>query len=303
MEETILRFPLVAEQIFDQLDDQNLTKCRGISKTWYGATERLQWTRKIQKKTKENKSHQVSWKSALVNIPKEFLKKLVLACEEYHLKNSHWQYSPLNYATYSGDLQLFKYIYEKFKDKNPKEPSMAETPFHNAAGHGRLDIFRFIMERAEHKNPKDRHGWTPLHLAASEGHLEICKLICENAYNLNSKSNEDFDGGMTPLHQAAIEGHLEICKLLVLKVADKNPHDKCGFTPLHAAAREGNFEIYKFIAERVENKNPADSDRETPLSLATKNGHEQICRLIYAYIKRQSNQKLSNQEEKRRKKK
>ena len=48
MEETILRFPLIAEQIFDQMDDQNLTKCRGISKTWFGVTERLQWTRKIK---------------------------------------------------------------------------------------------------------------------------------------------------------------------------------------------------------------------------------------------------------------
>ena len=125
----------------------------------------------------------------------------------------------------------------------------------------------------------------------------------ENASNLNSKSNEDFDGGMTPLHQAAIEGYLEIVKLLVSKVEDKNPFDSEGFTPLHAAARQGNLVMYKFIAERVENKNPADGDGETPLSLATKKGHEEICRLIYAYIKRQSNQTLSNQEKKRRKKK
>ena len=82
MEETILRFPVIAKQIFDQLDDQNLTKCRGISKTWYGATERLLWTRKFQKLTKENKNHQISWKSVLVKIPIEFLKKLVLTCEE-----------------------------------------------------------------------------------------------------------------------------------------------------------------------------------------------------------------------------
>ena len=92
-------------------------------------------------------------------------------------------------------------------------------------------------------------------------------------------------------------------KLLVSKVEDKNPFDNEGFTPLHAAAREGNLEMYKFIAERVENKNPANSDGETPLSLATKEGHEEICRLIYAYIKRQSNQTLPNTEKKRRKKK
>ena len=75
MDEIILRFPLMAEKIFEELDDQNLTKCRGISNTWYDATERIQWIRKIQKLTKENKNHQNSWKSVLVKIPTDFLKK------------------------------------------------------------------------------------------------------------------------------------------------------------------------------------------------------------------------------------
>ena len=78
MEEIILRFPVIAEQIFDQLDDQNVMKCREICKTWYDVTERLQWIRKIQKLTKESKNHQSSWKSVLVKIPIEFLKKLTL---------------------------------------------------------------------------------------------------------------------------------------------------------------------------------------------------------------------------------
>ena len=74
MDEIILRFPVMAEQIFEELDDQNLTKCRGISNTWYEATEKIQWKRKIQKLTgtksiqfwdglgyqqKENENHQM----------------------------------------------------------------------------------------------------------------------------------------------------------------------------------------------------------------------------------------------------
>ena len=34
MEEQFVRFPYISEQIFDQLDDQNLVKCRRISKSW-----------------------------------------------------------------------------------------------------------------------------------------------------------------------------------------------------------------------------------------------------------------------------
>ena len=44
---------MIAEQIFDQLDDQNVMKCREICKTWYDVTERLQWIRKIQKMAKD----------------------------------------------------------------------------------------------------------------------------------------------------------------------------------------------------------------------------------------------------------
>ena len=39
MDQTILRFPVIIKQIFDQLDDQNATECRGISKICYDATE------------------------------------------------------------------------------------------------------------------------------------------------------------------------------------------------------------------------------------------------------------------------
>ena len=304
MDEIILRFPLMAEQIFEELDDQNLTKCRGISNIWYDATEKIQWTRRIQNLTKENKNHQSSWKLVLVKIPTEILKKLVLTCEKYHRDISRWQCSPLHLATSSGDLQLLQHIYEKSKDKNPKD-TLGGTPYHSAAHHGSLEIFQFFMERAEDKNPKDDQGWTTLHYAAAEGHLEICKLICENASNLNSKC---FDGGMTPLHQPAIEGYLEICKLLVLKIEDKNPSNRYGFTPLHAAAREGYLEIYKFIADRVEDKNPEDGNGRTPLQLATDNGHLEICRLICTllistYDKKLKNPTLSNPEKKRRKKK
>ena len=303
MEEIILRFPELAEQIFDQLDDRNVMKCRKICKTWYDVTERLQWIRKIKDLTKHNpyssKDHQISWKLVLVKIPTHFLKKLALTCEEYHDDIFLWPCSPLHTAAHSGDLQLFKYIYENSKDKNPKG-TLGQTPFHAAARNGSYEIFKFIMERVEDKNPTSYHGWTTLHLAAKHGHLEICKLICENISSLNPRT----DFGRTPLHEAAIQGHLEICKLLVLKVEDKNPSDETGLTPLHSAAKKGYLEIYKFIAERVKEKNP-DGYRDgiTPLQLADICGHYEICQLIYDYKIKQRDAKLSNPEKKRREKK
>ena len=163
MEEIILRFPVIAEQIFDQLDDQNVMKCREICKTWYDVTERLQWIRLIQKMTKDQgigvwtandaklyNDHQISWKSVLVKIPTHFLKKLAVTRDWFGWKRCP---TPLHTAVHSGDLQLFEHIYEKSKDKSPQDTE-GKTPFHAAAEHGSLEIFKFIMERAEKENPK-----------------------------------------------------------------------------------------------------------------------------------------------------
>jgi ankyrin repeat protein len=298
MEETILRFPVIAEQIFDQLDDQNLTKFRGISRTWYDATERLQWIRKIKDLTKHNpyssRDHQISWKLVLVKIPTHVLEKLAVTLDWEGWKRCP---TPLHTAVYSGDLQLFEHIYEKSKDKNPQDPD-GRTPFHAAAEHGSLEIFKFIMERAEDKNPNMKFGRTTLHLAAAHGHLEICKLISENISSLDSVGSD-----CSCLY----------CGLM-LDVGCWMFGCNNGRTPLHEAAIGGHLETYKFIAERVKEINPKDRDGKTPLRLAEEKGRYEICRLIrslppyvsifqaYNQIK-QRDAKLSNPEKKRRKKK
>ena len=258
MEEIILRFPVIAEQIFDQLDDQNVMKCRQICKTWYDVTERLQWIRKIQKMAKDRfqsfhmkysyeqklyDDHQISWKSVLVKTPTHFLKKLAVTRDWFGWNRCP---TPLHTAVHSGDLQLFEHIYEKSKDKNPQDPD-GRTPFHAAAEHGSLEIFKFIMEKAEDKNPSMKFGRTTLHLAAAHGHLEICKLICENISSLDSRS----DCGC--LNCGFLNSGCLNCGLNC---------PCCNFerTPLHEAAINGHLEIYKIIAERVKEINPKDGN-------------------------------------------
>ena len=51
MDEIILRFPEISKQIFNNLDNQNLTKCRAVSQSWKESIEERKyfWIRKIQK--------------------------------------------------------------------------------------------------------------------------------------------------------------------------------------------------------------------------------------------------------------
>ena len=280
MEETfIARFPELSEQIFEQLNNEDLIKSIEVSKAWCDLIDkRLVWKRMIQSCTKRVKKHRYEFNLVFKKIPSEILKKFALAClksRRYEIEQC--QCAPLHVAAANGDLLLFKHILEKSYDKNPQDRS-GETPFHSAASYNQLEICKFIIEHAKDKNPKNYAGETPLHRATEEGNLDVFKLIFHHAEDKNPRDKD----GVTPLHCAAVEGYLEMCKLIVSIVDDKNPPVwvENEWTPLHVAASNGYSEVYKLIAERVEEKNPLDNKGKTPLHEAIDNGHLHICRIL-----------------------
>ena len=262
----IARFPEMAEQIFNELNNEDLIKSKEVDKAWCDLIDqRLVWKRMIQSSTKHDNDFKFEFNLGLKKMPSDILKEFALVC--FKAKWFNLGFSPLHIIAFCGDLLLYKYILEKSSDKNPKirtEELGGAAPIHVAALYNNLEIVKFCIEHDENKNPKD----------------------CE---------------GSTPLHHAAYKGDLEICKLIVLVVDDKNPRDKLGWTPLHAAARNGHSEIYKFIAERVDDKNPSDNQGNTPFEEAFDNGHLQICR-IYLDILGIENPTLTEPEAKSRSK-
>ena len=64
MEEIVLRFPVIAQQIFEQLDNQDLIKFREVDKSFCSSIDqnRLIWTRMIKKYIKDNNKFRKSWK-------------------------------------------------------------------------------------------------------------------------------------------------------------------------------------------------------------------------------------------------
>jgi ankyrin repeat protein len=82
-------------------------------------------------------------------------------------------------AAQKTNFQIFKFIFEKAKDKNPKDEE-GDTSLHVAAWFGNFEIFKFIfegMQKGQNKNPKNINGRTPLHNATETGRLAICSLI------------------------------------------------------------------------------------------------------------------------------
>ena len=108
MDEVIQRFPMVAKEILDELDNRTLTDCKRVSKHWchFIDNQKTPWIRRIQIYIKRNNDHLEDWKKVIFRAPVQVLKELALATEKiFTLK----------------DTQLWKMTYEnKLVNKNGK---------------------------------------------------------------------------------------------------------------------------------------------------------------------------------------
>ena len=114
------RFPGLAKQIFEQLENQDLYKFREVSRTWCDIIRRPLWTRIIQSYTENISLYQSEWKLVLKKISTENLKELAWACKNYNqYQMVSSQMAPLHLAARHGNLSLYKKIMKKFKNKDP----------------------------------------------------------------------------------------------------------------------------------------------------------------------------------------
>ena len=229
LENFCLRFPLLCDEILDQLNPQSLVTCKGLSKFWYDQIDesRTYWIRKIQIYTNDFNQYNEDWaifekKTSLI-----ILKELATALKVFRdLGKEDWK-------DYKTSLTMLKL-----------ESEDQWSPLHIGAKFG-LELFKEIALKFKNINPANNNGETPLHSAAKSGHLDICKFILENVQE--DKYLAD-NVGFTPLHYAAILGNLEIFKFIVTNVENENPGS--GIAPYHCAIHLGKKEICQFIEKK-----------------------------------------------------
>ena len=121
MEEILIRFPVIGQKIFKQLDNNNFVKCREVGKIWYNFldNDRLLWKRKIQNYAKNQVEFDKYWKFVTKNASVDILKKLAIASEEfskaYPEELEKGKVSPLDVVASQGSIVLYKGIAEKMK--------------------------------------------------------------------------------------------------------------------------------------------------------------------------------------------
>ena len=126
MEEIVMRFPIIAQQILEQLDNQNLTKCREVDKTLSSSIDkdRLIWTRMIKNYINDNKIFTKSWNLVMKKVPVKYLKDLALTTQKlgtvYDWYEYEYQPAPQHIVAACGSLSLYKFTTEKTGEINPR---------------------------------------------------------------------------------------------------------------------------------------------------------------------------------------
>jgi ankyrin repeat protein len=299
MEEILRRFQHIGKQIFKELDNKSLAKCRKADRSWrtFIDDQKFSWIRKIRFCSIDSKEPlEKILKQTKLDIVKELAEKALSLCfckfknkmgfDLNRRKTGHILY----FAAMIGYEDVFKEeSISKFNEKNP-DTLFRQTPLHFAAEEGHLSICQLIIQNLKADNPDSaailNYGEgelgsdNPLLLAFYEDHFDICKLIIENLEYKNPVFNARDEYG-TALHEFAQMGQLDICEIIIKDIGKgKHPTNYMDRTPFHDAALNGHLSICQLIIEHFDDKNPRDAEWLTPLHIAAENGNLAICKLI-----------------------
>ena len=215
-DEIFSRFPHLSQAIFNEVDNNSLTDCRKVSRTWKNVIdhEKFHWLRRIQNYRGAFEPFLRQWNQVIRRTPIQEIKELCLATEHFFKLGKKImvadQYSPLHVAAELGLIDLCRRIIEATDYQNNNACFLNLTPLHLAAENGHLEVCRLILDNVASKNPVAFNGVTPLHCAANRGHSDIVKLLVENQVDIRPLFN-----GKTPLELAAYNHHRFCCKFLI----------------------------------------------------------------------------------------
>ena len=274
MDEILLRFPHLGEQIFQSLDLENLSNCWQVSKFWWDFI---------------NNDKIITFQLLIGSIKKYCGKRSVyyglsrgeMLRQEVLLQQCEWD-ALLKMATAAmnfvkQDVSHVAY----FGGQGHQLKVFGITPLHYAAISGQWNVLAKMFDAGVDKSLHDYQGRTPIDFAVRFNHPDVCHLIV--GYE-REKNPIVLGKGCTLLHWASKKGHFNLFRYIFEIIYDKNPQDYAGNTPLHCAAEKGHFSICELILVNIDEKNPKNKSDVTPLQLAVFNDHSNVIELIQSAL-------------------
>ena len=252
----MLRFPHLAEQILQKLDNKGMAKSREVDCFWEKFIDERDypWLR-------------------IVNIPTVLAKGNTYL----HLAAEHGRIDPFK--------MLLPFTASRTND-------LGETPFLIACSKGRMNIAAMLMKKYYELKidltTRDNDGLTGFHLACKNGHSEIAEMIMNNSSKLEINLNIKDKRGQTAFHLACMEGHCKIAEIMINKssklkidLSTKNKEDSTAF---HLACFHGCLEVAKLIIENSSRLkidwNGKDVFDNTAFQVVCMEGHLKIAEMI-----------------------
>ena len=272
MDELSLRFPHLAEGIFNSLDNQSLSNCRIVNNSWKNYLDQQKFFQIRKIKGNITKFHVIGepWELIFRKAGIDILRKLFYAVRKVFKS-----------CRSDGNIHLYHYncIFSRGR---------SDTPLHVAAAYGDFKFFKRMMDLSEVGKPKTEELEALLHVAGEQGNFRICRLLLRTLHAMGWKEFSDDGDIVELLRSAAEEGNFEIFKVFLPSLEDKNPvvsvDDDYDWTLLLISAQNGHWKICELIMKNIKGAEDHD-DYETALHLAAEEGHVEVCKLFMDYFK------------------
>ena len=295
-EEAFVRFPHIAEQIFEILDVQSLSKCQEVSQHWQNFIfETKPISRQLVNYTSIRRS---KLKKSLKDYDFQTIQKLAY-CATFSHKKAIEACTPFKkpfplepkgctlfyYLLSEGKLNETQFLLAKLMllNKMKKSTSM------QTAYKGYLFPFKHL-----HKGNREANNFQcavlELMKDARSGNFGKAYTFFRDMVIMNQGKWGLLWGWIPILQLAVAQNHLGICKLIFKQFQDIQPLHKWGKIMLHLATLFGHRDMCQFFIDEIQGIDLLDQVNkwgENPIQMAERLGHKDICNLFKSSMQKQ----------------
>ena len=311
-------FHHILEEIFMDLDYQNILKCQKVCSFWESILKNpVFWLKKCVN-LGLGKEHEKLWAKLLKTLKDPSLKENMTSelieihngvsgiftyCQS-HLPPRCWGIEGSAYCRKSWlplpDFYVYIGITDEinspfFKIYQSKDLALIENYLETvdssivneevkfileASKAGEIELLKILITFTNNPNPMNSRGFSAIQLAVDKCHVEVVKILAP----LVDNPNAPYPNGDTPIHRAVrskkISKSVEIIRILAPRAENPNALDTYGLTPIHVAVSNGKTEVIKILAPLTENPNVPDINGYTPIQKAAEAGFTEAVRIL-----------------------
>ena len=195
------------------------------------------------------------------------------------------EFTPLNIAIESGDMELTKFLITNGANVNSLMQDGVSLIGY-AIAQNNMDLLQILIENGANVNYTNGDSWadTPLKTASRLGLDNVVRILLTRNVDINAV---DINGN-TALHTAALNSQLSVVKLLLEKNPNLDIQNKVGNTALHLAVISGNIDIVGELVLKGANTKIRNNDGKYPRDIARANNSAAIFEVL-----REAENKLS----------